>query len=223
MPATRADLRARAKARGDFENDSNIDDATWNVWLEQDLRALWRLVERQHPDHFLSGPTTFVLSGTTDTFDLTTLSPLFWKLRGLDFQGGGSATGWVKVPRFTWEERNRAFERAYRVMGNFLRFIPNERAAGTYRAWWIPEPAALATDGTAIDPVVSMYDEFIVLSSAVRGRKRQERDAGDLVAELQALIADIRGSASERDEHEPDRVSDVETAVYEDLVFWRRI
>jgi len=219
VAATRLQLRDRAKARGDFEVDANIPDATWNTWLDQDYRRLWQLVALSDPDHFTAGPTEFTLSGSTDTFDLNTLTPAFWRLRGVDFK---NSNDWIKVPRFTWEERNRLWRRQYRIMDTNLRFIPEGDAAGDYRVWWVPEPTAFANDSAEIDPAVSMYDDFIILSSAIRGRSRQEKSTNDLRADLKQVTDTLQAAATDRDQHEPDRVSDVDTAFQDELLFRRR-
>jgi hypothetical protein len=207
MAATRSELVTRAKARGDFENDGNITSTVWNSWADVEHKAAWRLMARINPHALTAGPTSFTLTGTTDTYALSTLSPAFYKLLGLDYLNGSD---WQEVIRFNFASRNRQ-ARAYRVLGTTIRVTPPTAAAGTYRVWYIPEPTAFAADGSTIDAALSMHDEIIVLGMAIRGRSRQRKDASELMAERQALVAEMM-AAGDRDDGTPDTVRDVETS-----------
>ncbi len=210
MAETLTNLRTRAQGYADLESDPNIGTTVWTSWVNVAHKTLWRLVVRQNPDNFTTGPTSFTLSGSTDTYALSTLSPVFWKLRALDYSNGGS---WERVRRFNFADRNRV-RRAYRIMGANLRVIPAGAASGTYRVWYIPEPTALSGDSDQIDAALNMYDEFIVIQAAIRGRKRQRRDFADLQVDLDAIVADIRASADDRDDGEADVVTDLEAGTW---------
>lgn len=198
-----------AQGYANAESDANIATSVWTTWVNAGHKALWRLFAKYNPDVVTEGPTSFSLSGSTDTYTVATLSPTFWKLRAIDKQFGGD---WQRLRRMTFDQRNRVRD-GYRLMGSKIRVFPAGACPGTYRVFWIPEPTALSNDEDQIEAAVNMYDDAIALFAAIRARKRQRKDFQDLLGDYMALVEDIKANA-ERDESEPDSVVDVEAGIY---------
>lgn len=214
MPATLAQLRTNAQARADFENDGNVSTAAWLSFINGSRQRLRRLLVGCNPQLFLSSKA-FTLTAPSYTYDLLANTPTFWKTLSLDYMTtGASVDDFVPVPRFMWQERNRAIDRTYRVYGNTLEIRPQRMAFGNYVLWYVTQPVALAADVDVIDLAEDIYSEVIVLEAAIKARRRQQKDAADLTAELAEMVADVRRSAGDNDVGEPDRVVDVSTTQY---------
>lgn len=215
MPTTLAQLRTQAQARADFENDTNVTNVSWASFINGSRKRLRRLMVAAHPQFFLNSKA-FSLAGGVYQYDLLANAPTFWKALALDFSTGGSGPDmFMQVPRFLWHERNRVWDRAYRVFGNTLEVRPALSAAGSYVLWYVEQPAALVADGDALLLAEDMFDEFIILDAASKARRRQQKDSAALDGELAALERDVKSAAADNDVGEPDRVLDVEdTAGY---------
>jgi hypothetical protein len=217
VPTTLAQLRTQAQARADFENDSNVNTASWASFINGSRQRLRRLLVGANPQLFLNS-LSFILSGSTYQVNLLLTAPTFWKSLSLDYlTTGASPDDYIEVPRFMWPERNRALDRAYRVYGNTLEVRPQRLAAGSYTLWYVEQPTALSSDGDAITLAEDMYSEFIVLEAAIKARRRQRKDADDLTQELEEMIVDVRRSAGDNDVGAPDRVIDSDASPS----FWR--
>lgn len=212
MPETLGNLKTRILARADLENDGNISGVTGllNGYVNASRKRLRRIMVLANPMTFLKS-ASFTLAGSSYTYDLATNVTDFWKVLGLDFVTGPGADGIAQVPRFAWRERDGGWLRAYRVYTGTLEIRPASQAAGSYTLWYIAQPAAMTDDVTSkLDLAEDMWDEFIVLEGAIKARKRQQKNAADLVEELAELVKEIPRSAADNDVGEPDRIVDVE-------------
>lgn len=210
MPETLGNLRTRAQARADFENDANVTAPSWATFINASRQRLRRILVAVNPQLFLNSKA-FTLAGATYTYDLLANAPTFWKALSLDRSTGSAPDDFEVVRRFIWAERNRAIDRMYRIYGNTLEVRPQTMAASSYVLWYVTQPAVLTIDADALDLVEDIYSEFIVLEAATKARRRQQKDASDLVSELRELIPDIKASAADNDVGEPDRVQDVDS------------
>ncbi len=216
MPTTLAQLRTNAQARADFENDSNVSPAAWASFINGSRQRLRRLLVGCNPQLFLNSKA-FTLTSPTNTYDLLANAPTFWKALSLDYLfSGASVDDFVQVPRFMWQERNRATDRMYRIYGNTLEVRPQRLAAGNYTLWYVEQPATLSLDADTLLLAEDIYSEVIVLEAAVKARRRQGKDAADLTQELVEMVADVRRYAGDNDVGEPDRVVDVDS-----VPFWK--
>jgi hypothetical protein len=214
VPSTLAQLRTNAQARADFENDSNVTTAAWASFINGSRQRLRRLLVGCNPQLFLLSKA-FTLTSPSYTYDLLANAPTFWKALSLDYMTtGASVDDFSVVPRFMWAERNRTVDRVYRVYSNTLEIRPQRLAAGSYTLWYVEQPTALAADGDQLTLAEDIYSEVIVLESAIKARRRQQKDANDLTAELTEMVADVRRMAGDNDVGEADRVVDADSVPY---------
>lgn len=208
MPVALSTLRTAAQGRADMESDGNVSTSVWNTFINGARRRLRVLMVQANPQQFVAS-ATFTLSGTTYTYDLGANVTTFWKALAVDKVNGSQADQIERVPRFVWAERMKTIDRSYRIYSGTLEIRPAGQASGSYALWYIQQPATLSADGDTLLLVEDMWQDFITIEAAIRARKRQRRDTGDLTEELREWTALIKSAAADNDSGEPDRVLDV--------------
>jgi hypothetical protein len=192
MAQTLAQLRAEAQQRSNQENKTLVATADWNRYINEAVAELYDLVLSVNP-HYYVASAAFTLT-TLNTFTLTTLTPTFYKLRGVDYLP--SATGQpITVHPFNFLERNR-----YR----------NQGFAGNYTIWYTPAPPVLVADGDVLDFILDNWAEFIPVTAAIVAAVKEESDITALAATKQAIADRITTSAPTRDS-EPGQAADLTT------------
>lgn len=192
MAQTLANLRAEAQQRANQENKTLVAPADWNRYINEAIAELYDVIVAVNPHYYVSS-SAFTLTAV-NTFALTTLAPVFYKLRGVDYLP--SATGQpVTVHPFNFQERNR-----YR----------NQGFAGTYTVWYTPVPPTLTADGDTLDFILDVWSEFIPVTAAIVALTKEESDISALAAVKQAVLARISASAPSRD-GEPGQAADMTT------------
>jgi hypothetical protein len=198
-----SDLRPRAQARADKENDSHVSTAQWLAFINEAYLELWDLVVAAYGDHAITSADFTVAAGAS-TY---TLPADFYKLRGLDLDPG--TTNVTEVRRFAWGNRNQLDTLSYRIVGGLLRLEPAASAPGNYRIWYVPGATDLTGDASTISAYVEKWSEYIVVSAALKAKDKEESDVSVLMADRQRIEARIRHMAADRDHAGPDRVTDV--------------
>lgn len=192
MAQTLAQLRAEAQQRANQENKTLVGTADWNRYINEAIAELYDIILAVNPHYYVSS-TAFALT-TVNTFDLTTLTGGFYKLRGIDYLP--STTGQpVTVHPFNWQERNR-----YR----------NQGFAGNYTIWYTPQPPTLVVDGDTLDTVLNVWAEFVPVTAAIVALAKEESDISGQAAIKQAIMARIAAAAPNRDA-EPGQAADLTT------------
>jgi hypothetical protein len=214
VPTSLGSLKTQLLARADLEFDANISGVTGllNGYVNASRQRLRRLLVSANPQLFVTSKA-FTLTGTTFTYDLGANAPTFWKSLALDLVTGSQADQIERVKRFVFAERTMQVEWiSFRIYGNTLEIRPASQAPGSYVLWYIEQPAVMADDvNDKLLLVEDMWSEFVVLDGAIKARKRQQKNAQDLVDELKELAMELRTGAADNDAGEPDRVLDVDS------------
>lgn len=204
-------LQARAQGRADMESDDNILPTVWLAFLNASRQRLRRILVAANVDLFLKS-ALFTLTGAPGSYtvDLAATVPDFWKAMALDKRLDTQPDNIQRISRFLFAERGRATEVSYRIYNDILEVRPASSAQGNYTLWYIPQPAAFVISGDALLLAEDMWSEFIVLDTAIKARRRQQRDTADLHSELQELTLEIRNAVADMNAGEADRVLDVD-------------
>ena len=157
MSTTLQQLIDGAKALADMENegdDAFVSATLWKSWINQGCKELQRIEVSSDPDSFFA-TVDFTMDGSSNIY---TLPSDFLAVRGLTLNPGQSNR--QTIHKFQFGERDRASSvtdmfggylpsRRYRVISRTQLLIePKESSAGTYRLYYIPEPATLASEVT---------------------------------------------------------------------------
>jgi hypothetical protein len=185
-------LRAEAQQRANQENKTLVATADWNRYINEAIAELYDVIIAVNPHYYVSS-TSFTLTAT-NSFALTSATPTFYKLRGVDYLP--SATGQpITVHPFNFLERNR-----YR----------NQGFAGNYTLWYTPIPPVLVADSDTLDFILDVWSEFIPVTAAIVAMAKEESDISALAAMKTAILARISASAPSRD-GEPGQAADMTT------------
>lgn len=202
---TLANLRTRIRGRADQDNIGLdfITDPILTSMINESYREYYDLVLESHADHYLAAPVSFTLASNVNTYALSNLTR-FYRLRGIDRVEGSEYTA---LRRYNNQQRNESRRLSYRVMGADIFFQPPESAPGSYRAWYIPEPAALAADGDTVDGF-NGWEAWIVADVCSKIAAKAEEDPAPFVRDRDRVAERIRRAAADRDEGEPEVIGD---------------
>lgn len=215
-----SDIRTAVRQRADMVNTQFVTNTELNGYINASFGELYDLLVSRFEDYFMKlDPTTheppqFTLSGSQSSY---VLPSDFYKLRGLDSNGGG-ASEWLTVNNFNFINRNRRSVNRlnygmrglnYRIMNDVLKIFPADQAAGTYRIWYIPRVPTLTLDADSTSGYTMDFDEYIVVDSAIKCLVKEESDVSVLMAEKEILRQRILAMSANRDASAPEKVSQV--------------
>lgn len=214
MTTTLDDLRLMAREMADMVSSSFVTDAELGRYINQVGSELHEKLVVRYEDYFTSPtPTTFSLSGSTNTYSLPSD---YFKLRGVDYSDGGE---WVSMRRYKHEERDwfnrsnsfshgyRGSDRRYTVMGTSIVVAPDDEASGDYRFWYVPKWTALSSSSQPLPTAMEQWSEYIAVGAAIRCMLKEESDPSALMQRKAELDNRIEDAASNRDASEPEYVS----------------
>lgn len=151
-----------------------------------------------------------------------TPAPAFYKLSGMDLQVNTSTVtpSWVTLNRYDWIDRNQfiypnststiygVYNMRYRVMGNKINMIPVPAGNQTIRMWYAPRLPAMLQDTDLTTLGISGWLRYPIVRAAKYALDKEEgSDTSKLDAELLFLKTRIEQSASNRDQGQPDTIS----------------
>lgn len=210
---TLSELRDLVLQRVDMVNTNFISTAELNSWINQGADTVYDLIVAAYEDYYTTS-FQFTISSGQDGY---TLPDSVYKLRGLDYQISGD---WLTVHRFTMEERNRANRQInrpllgftnirYKWIGDDIKIIPSDQAAGTYQAWYIPNITELVNDSDELPVDIDRWKELVIAEAGVKCLLKEESDTSGLEKELMDMKARVIKMAANRDAAEPERVQDL--------------
>lgn len=186
------------------------------------------LVQKYGNDYFVAPPLQFTTDGQNFFYPLpdgTNYSgaPAFYKVMGFDLnlapqESPGQNLSYITIPPFMFAERNRysvpnmqAFygltNLRYRLTGTNVFFTPTPAFGQVIRMWYVPRMTQLVTLTDTVDGV-SGWTEYIIVDTAIKMMQKEESDVSVLMAQKQALIVRIESAAENRDQGNPQVVSD---------------
>jgi hypothetical protein len=227
-----ASVRLAAQQRADRVGSQFVTLPEINSYINQSYFELYDLLTTVYNDYYVAPSASFVTNGTQYLYPLPdgvtlfkdpsgaqVVARPFYKLLGVDLGINTANNGYVTITKFNFIDRNRfvypntsstiygVFNMQYRLMGNAIEFIPAPSAGQTIRLWYVPRLVELLADTDTLEGV-NGWAEYVIVDVAIKVLQKEESDVSILMAQKQALITRINGSATNRDAGLPDTISD---------------
>jgi len=222
--STLSELRTRARQRVDAVDNHFFSDGEINDYINIGLGELHDLLVTQYEDYYVSS-ASFSLVADQDAY--TFIGDIgisdFYKLLGVDATSGSDT---MKVRRFSFPERNKytadtavynsngyaAYE--YSLRNDGLVFMPAPTSTDTIKIWYVPRFRKLVNDSDEVlDNIMLNWEEYTVLSAAIKMRQKEETAVGTLQDSMDRLQDRILDAAKNRDAAEPMGITDENTGV----------
>jgi hypothetical protein len=222
MTVTLATMLTRCKRRIDREGGSFVADAEWYDYINDGLGELWDVLTQEWEDYGLTSTSISVVSGT-DSYSLAAISPVVYKIRGIDITYGGNT--YTALP-FSFRERNK-FKSGYpiysemcsgcsedsiyryQLLGASIKLIPIPTTAATMTVWYIPQLTPLVAGSSTDAAIPDTYLDFAIASACAKALIKEESDPTPLLAEKGASFQRISLAAKHRVAGEPKIMVDV--------------
>jgi len=225
-------IRTLAQQKADRVNSNFITLPEWNSYINLAADELYDLITTIFDDYNMAEPVYFTTSGQTQSYPLpdglTTFQdangqnivpPPIYKLSGIDLGLNNAPNGFVTVQKYNFIDRNRyvfpntastiygVFGLQYRFIGNSIRFIPQPSSSQPIRIWYIPRREQLLRESDVTDGY-NGWTNYIIARAAKYALDKEESDSSKIDAEILYLKQRIEESAPNRDQGQPDTVSD---------------
>lgn len=225
-------LRYRSQLKCDQLNSNFLTTDEWNININQSMFELFDILTRKDGENFIiaspytistTGAKNYALPDGSASFAQSGVTPpAVYKVLGIDCGVAVGNNAWVTLPRYNWIDRNKfiypqlqanalgVFNLAYRQMGNSLYFIPNPSAGQYIQVWYVPIMTMLLQDTDMLGFSISGWDEYVVTDAAIKAEIKEESFelANLLGAQKAALLERIEETASNRDQGQPNTISD---------------
>jgi hypothetical protein len=198
---TLAQLKVMVRERADMENSTFIGENELTTYINLAYGEYYDIVVSKYEDNYTVETEFTIASGAT----AGTLPSDFMKLRGLDYQNGSS---FQSLRKFQFSERNNSrdttntynghTERRYRVSGDRLLILPEDKAPGTYHIWYVPVYPKLVAEADTIGGV-NGWEDLVVIQAAIYMLQKEESDVSVLQMQKDAIIKRISSLAANRD------------------------
>ena len=230
-----AQLRLMSQQRADRVNGNFVTVPEWNNFINLAADELYDLITTVFEDYNMYQPVYFTTNGSTSQYPLpdgvtsfqtaasagsvTIVPPPIYKLSGIDLGLNNAPNGFVTVQKYNFVDRNRyvfpntastiygVFGLQYRFIGNAIRFIPQPSSSQPIGIWYIPRRIQLLQDSDCTDGF-NGWTNYIIARAAKYALDKEESDTQKLSEEILYLKQRIEESAPNRDEGQPDTVSD---------------
>jgi hypothetical protein len=211
---TLSELQTSIKDQADMENSSFIDDTQLTYWINVAIAELHDLLVASFAEYFVK-KIEFSLVANQEQY---LLPSDFFKAIKLFYREGDNR---FQLKRFMMEELGRYSDEVinsvinnqylrYRIIGGLIYFAPLPNAAGTVELWYVPHATKLVDSGDKIHYSVPVgWEDYIVTSCVIRCLAKEESDVSFWMQRKAFLIQHIQDMASDRDEGESERVTDV--------------
>lgn len=192
--ATLEQLKTRTLRRADMENSRFIGDESGDSELGQYINdsygELYDLLVGKYENYYTTNSNVTVTSGNTANLPAT-----FYKLIGVDRALNGSSD-FYPIKSFDFLNRSTFSENDALV-------------AGTYRIWHVPTRTVLTDEDDETNLPNADWEEFIVLSAAIKCLNKEETDSSALGAEKAGMERRLEAIAVHRDAGSSDKIVDV--------------
>ena len=231
------ELRFRAQQASDMVNSRFVSFDEWNSFARLALYELYDLLITVYEDYGIALPILIQTNSSTSQFPIPdgvsnylggnyngvsgAPAAAFYKLAGMDLAVNTSTVtpSWVTLNKYNFIDRNQfiypnststiygVYNMRYRVMGNFINFIPVPAGNQVIRMWYAPRLKGLLqeTDLTTIG--ISGWLRYVIARMSKYALDKEESDSSEQTEELGFLKARIEQSASNRDQGQPDTIS----------------
>lgn len=224
MAKTLAELKLAARRRANFENTTFVKEDELRDFVNGSYAELYDLLVSRFEDYYMT-KTSVTVASPAVSFPLPTDC---YKVRGVDFKN--SASDFVTVRQWSFEDRNKlskAFsrqlygvnDRNFRVMGQTVYILPDDKAAGDYQVWYVPRFVPLDSDSDELSDVLD-FDEYIILDVCIKLCLKEETDPQPFMILKEAMKQRVLAMASNRST-EPERIQDTSINNLYDSIFPR--
>lgn len=230
------ELRLRSKQKADRVNSAFVLDSEWNFNIRLAMYELYDLLITTYED-YAPGELPYVLINTNGSQMQYQLpngvnylggvyggvsgdpAKAFYKVSGIDLGVNTSNNAWVTIHKFDFIDRNAyvypnststiygVYNMRYRVMGDRLMIIPTPAGNQQLRVWYAPKLPGLLLDTDLTTIGQDGYLAYVITRAAKYALDKEESDTTKLDAELLFLKQRIEQSASNRDQGQPDTIS----------------
>lgn len=230
------ELRLRAQETADRVNSQFVITTEWNSFLRLAMYELYDLLITAYEDLFASSIAYINTNGTTQLYPIPDGATNYlggtlggasgipalalYKLAGMDLGVNTSNNAWVTLLKFDFIERNKfvypnststiygVYNMRYRLMGNFVSFIPTPSGNQQVRMWYSPKLPSLLKDTDLTTLGYSGWLRYPIVRAAKYALDKEEgADTSKLDAEIIFLKQRIEQSAQNRDNGIPDTIS----------------
>lgn len=225
-------LRTLSQQKADRVNSNFVTLPEWNSYINLASDELYDLITTVYEDYQVGDPVYFTTNGQTQSYPLPDGVTVFqdangnnivprpiYKLAGIDLGLNNAPNGFVTVQKYNFIDRNRyvfpntastiygVFGLQYRIVGNSIRFIPQPSSSQPIRIWYVPRRDQLLKD-TDVTDGFNGWTNYIIARAAKYALDKEESDSSKLDAEILYLKSRIEEAASNRDQGQPDTISD---------------
>lgn len=221
--ATLGVIRAQAQERADMVNSQFVTLPEWNKYITQSYKELYDLLIAAYGnDYYVKTPYTYTTGNTIDpnyNAQVYPLPPDFYKLLLCEVAlNPGDPNSWVTLRQYERIQQNLwnypnvytfygITNLRYRLTGTNIQIVPIASAGQTIRIWYAQRPQTLVSDSDILDGI-SGWEEYIIVDAAAKALQKEESDNTELLGEKMALKVRLEAMANNRNEGEPQRVSD---------------
>jgi hypothetical protein len=233
------ELRLRSQETADRVNSGFVTTQEWNAFLRLAMYELYDLLITVYEDLFSSSSVSILTNGTVTNYPLpdgvtnylggaytgTSGQPAaaFYKLAGVDLSVNTNVItpARVTIDRYDFIDRNKyvypnsnstiygVFNMRYRLMGNFINFIPTPSGGQQVILWYAPKLAGLLADYNLTTIGYSGWLRYVIVRAAKYALDKEEgSDTSKLDTEIAFLKTRIEQSATNRDIGQPDTISE---------------
>lgn len=231
------ELRLRSQQSADRVGSDFVSTSEWNSFIRLAMYELYDLLITAYEDYNIAPYVLINTNATTQNYPLPDgasnylggtfggVSGLpaakFYKLAGVDLGVNTSNNAWVTINRFDWIDRNAyvypnststiygVYNMRYRIMGQNITFIPVPAGNQQIRLSYAPILAGLLADTDLTTIGFSGWLRYVIARSAKYALDKEEgTDTSKFDAELLFLKTRIEQSAINRDQGQPDTISE---------------
>jgi len=236
------ELRLRSQQTADRVGSEFVGTAEWNSFIRLAMYELYDLLITAYEDYNIA-PYVYINTNSTTqryplpdgtnylggTFGGTSGLPAakYYKLAGVDLGVNTSNNAWVTINRFDWIDRNAyvypnststiygVYNMRYRIMGNDIIFIPTPAGNQQVRLSYAPILSGLLADNDLTTIGFSGWLRYVIVRSAKYALDKEEgTDTSKLDTEIAYLKTRIEQSAVNRDQGQPDTISETRRNFY---------
>jgi len=230
------ELRLRSQQTADRVGSNFVGTSEWNAFIRLAMYELYDLLITAYEDYNIAPYVYINTNATTQRYSLpngvnylggvyagTSGNPAakYYKLAGVDLGVNTSNNAWVTINRFDWIDRNAyvypnststiygVYNMRYRVMGNDIIFIPTPAGNQQVRLSYAPILTGLLADTDLTTIGFSGWLRYVIVRSAKYALDKEEgTDSTKMDSELVFLKTRIEQSAVNRDQGQPDTISE---------------
>ncbi len=226
-------LRMLSQMKADRVNSEFVTMPEWNTFINLAMYELYDLLITQYEDYFMAPRARFLCDGSSFRYPLPNgvlefqgtdnadfIAQPFYKLLGVDLGLNTANNAFVTVNKYNLIDRNNfvypnnasqmygVFNLRYRVIGNYIEFIPNPAANQVIQLLYIPRLPQMLADTDITTLGFSGWLQYVIVRAAKYALDKEESNTSTLDQELLFLKKRIEETSMNRDAGQPDTISD---------------